>query len=108
MTRSQKTIIVFLSLIACSLLSAAGFYALRSYQVFASQPLGPALPVAGQVLPPTWTPAATSSLGMVTYAPTFSFATPTPLARVTCGGPNIMNIVAIGADSRTDTYQYGL
>ena len=108
MTRSQKTILAFLSLTACALLSAAGFYALQSYQVFASQPLGPALPVAAQTLPPTWTPAATSSLGMVTYAPTFSFATNTPAARVTCGGPNIMNIVAIGADSRSDNYQYGL
>ena len=108
MTRSQKTILAFLSLIACALLSAVGIYSLQSYQVFASQPLGPALPIAAQTLPPTWTPAPSSSLGMVTLVPTISFATNTPPARVACGGPAIMNIVAIGADSRSDNYQYGL
>ncbi len=108
MTRSQKNIIAFLSLIACALLSAAGIYALQNYQVFAAQPLGPALPIAGQTLPPTWTPAPASSLGMVTLAPTISFATNTPAARAACGGPAIMNIVVIGADSRSDTYEYGL
>ena len=108
MTRSQKNIIAVLSLLACALLSAAGIYALQSYRTFASQPLGPALPIAAQTLPPTWTPGPVSSLGMVTFAPTISFDTNTPLVRTTCGGPAVMNIVVIGADSRSDTYQYGL
>lgn len=107
MTRNQKNIIAFLSLIACALISAAGFYALQNYQAFASQPLGPALPIVAQTMPPTWTPAATTSANMVTLLPTIAFPTQTPYAG--CGsGVNVMNVVAIGADSRSDTYQYGL
>ncbi len=107
MTRNQKNIIAFLSLIACALISAAGFYALQNYQAFASQPLGPALPIVAQTMPPTWTPAATTSANMVTLLPTIAFPTQTPYAG--CGsGVNVMNVVVIGADSRSDTYQYGL
>jgi LCP family protein required for cell wall assembly len=45
--------------------------------------------------------------GLVTYAPTISIpATNTP--QPICGGVGVMNVLAIGADSRSDTYQYGL
>ena len=55
----------------------------QSYQAFASQPLGPALPIAQQTLPPTWTATpASPSLGKVTLVPTISFPTNTPAAIV--------------------------
>ena len=108
MTKTQKTILAFLSLIACILVGATGYYVLNSYQAFASKPLGPALPVAQQTLPPLWTatPPGASSAGAVTLVPTISFATNTPAPL--CGGPNIMNVLAIGQDQRSNNYQYGL
>ncbi len=109
MTRSQKYIITLLSIVACLLLLGLGYYMYSSYRVFASQPLGPALPIGQQNLPPTWTaspgPSPTSA-GLVTFVPTVSFPTATPSAM--CGGPNRMNILVIGADTRGDNYIYGL
>lgn len=109
MTKTQKTILAFLSLTACVLVGATGFYVLTSYQAFASKPLGPALPIAEQTLPPLWTATpGDPSAGMVTLAPTVSFATSTPEPRAACGGPNMMTILAIGQDQRSNNYQYGL
>lgn len=106
MTKAQKTILAVLSFIAFVLASAAGYTVLSRYRVFASKPLGPALPVAPQTLPPLWTPTPNDpTAGMVTLAPTVSFATNTPAPL--CGGPNIMNILAIGQDQRTNNYEYG-
>jgi LCP family protein required for cell wall assembly len=111
MTKSQKIILAFLSVIACALVGAIGYTALTEYQVFASKPLGPALPAAPQTLPPLWTAtpggvSANSFAGMVTLAPTISFPTNTP--QPLCGGPNVMTILAIGQDQRSNNYQYGL
>ena len=108
MTRSQKTILAFLSFTACALVSMLGFYVFQSYDAFASQPLGPALPIVAKTMPATWTPDPLTPSGMITLAPTITFPTNTPGAVVGCGGPNIMNVVVIGADSRSDNYQYGL
>ncbi|MBI5823227.1 MAG: LCP family protein [Chloroflexi bacterium] len=109
MTQSQKYIITLLSIIACSLLVGLGYFTYSRYQAFASQPLGAALPISEQSLPPTWTvspgPSPTPA-GLVTFAPTVSFPTATPSAM--CGGPNIMNILVVGADTRGDNYTYGL
>jgi LCP family protein required for cell wall assembly len=110
MTNSQKIIIAFLSIIALALLVVVGVNVGQAYNVFAAQPLGPLLPVAAQqTLPPTWTVTPGGSptpAGIVTYAPTVTFATSTPAAL--CGGPNVMNILVIGADTRGDNYTYGL
>lgn len=110
MTNSQKFIIAFLSIIALALLVVVGVNIGQAYNVFAAQPLGPLLPVAAQqTLPPTWTVTPGGSpipAGIVTYAPTVMFATSTPAAL--CGGPNVMNILVIGADTRGDNYTYGL
>jgi LCP family protein required for cell wall assembly len=111
MTKTQKIILAFLSLIACALVGAIGYTALTEYQAFASKPLGPVLPAAPQTLPPLWTAtpgssSANPSAGMVTLAPTISFATNTP--QPLCGGPNIMTILAIGQDQRANKYDYGL
>ncbi len=109
MTQSQKITIALLSVIACALLIGLGYYTYSNYQTFASQPLGPLLPVSQQSLPPTWTASpgpSPTSLGQVTLAPLVSYPTATPSAM--CGGPNIMNILLIGADTRGDNYTYGL
>lgn len=109
MTRTQKSIVTLLAIIACALLLALGYSAYQIYQTFAAQPLGPALPVAQQTMPPTWTASpgqSPTSAGLVTLAPTVAYATSTPSA--VCSGPNIMNILVVGADTRGDNYTYGL
>src|SRR5215207_6465414 len=78
MTRSQKAILAFLSLLACSLIGLAGWLWQGKWQ----QPLGPAL----QASP---LPTITANVGL-------------------CGAPPVMNILAIGADTRGDNYTYGL
>lgn len=109
MTRSQKIIIAVLSVIAATLVLALAGYASHAYRAFAAQPLGPALPAAAQTLPSTWTASpgpSPTSMGIVTLAPTISFATNTPPG--VCGGLAPMNILVIGADTRGDNYTYGL
>ena len=109
MTRTQRIVITVLTIIAVSLAAALGIYTYQMYQTVAEQPLGPVLPFMAQQLPPTWTPSpgpSPTSAGLVTLAPTVSFATTTPTAR--CGGPATMNILVIGSDARGDNYTYGL
>jgi len=103
MTRFEKIILAFLSLIACGLIGTIGMFVYRDYRAFAAKPLGPALPVAVRTFPPTWTPdpALALATGGAALLPT---RTPRPL----CGGPNVMTILAIGQDQRSDSYQYGL
>jgi LCP family protein required for cell wall assembly len=111
MTTIQKAILVVLSLIAMAVIGTAGYYVFESYQAFATKPLGPALPVVQQTLPPIWTVTPGGSLtpaGMVTLAPTISITTDTPAPAPFCGGPNVMTVLAIGQDQRTNNYQYGL
>jgi LCP family protein required for cell wall assembly len=98
--KSKKTIISGAILI---MLAIAGTQALRLYR----QPLGPtlSLPTATQNNGPTLTtfPIETNSVAdtTTTLQPT---ATPQPM----CGGPAVMNILAIGSDARGDHYLYGL
>jgi LCP family protein required for cell wall assembly len=111
MSRSQKTILTFLSIIACLLTGSVGYYAFDSYQGYAERPLGPSIPqqFTPLALPPTWTPTPGNldMVGLVTLAPTLAIpATNTPLP--VCGGAGVMNVLAIGADSRSDNYNYGL
>lgn len=107
MTRTQKTTLAILSLTACILLGFVGFYGVQAYQFYAERPLGPALPAyTPYSLPPTWTPGPMTPITNVTLAPTVSFPTATPQAM--CGGPDVMTILAIGSDQRSDNYQYGL
>jgi LCP family protein required for cell wall assembly len=112
MSRSQKTILAFLSVVACLLAGSVTMYGYTSYQTYAQRPLGPALP-QGQFtplsLPPTWTPTPgdPSMVGLVTLAPTMAIP-PTNTPLTVCGGVGVMHVLAVGADSRTDNYQYGL
>ncbi len=101
MSNTQKKILIMLALIAAVLFGSAGYFALINYRAFASQPLGPALPVSPQTMPPLWT--ASPAVGTVAVLPTSS-PTPKPL----CGGPSAMTILAIGQDQRSNNYMYGL
>ena len=111
MTRSQKITIALLSVIACGLLAGLGFYTYSNYQAFTTQPLGPALPTSQQSLPPLWTvtpgPSPTP-LGAVTLAPLITVPATIAAPSAMCGGPNIMNVLLVGADTRGDNYIYGL
>jgi LCP family protein required for cell wall assembly len=108
MSRTQKYIILFLTIFTPALIIGAGVYALQSYQSFATQPLGPVLPFTPISLPPTWTPDSNkvTQNGDVTLVATISFPTNTPQSF--CGGQAVMNIVMVGSDSRSDSYLYGL
>jgi LCP family protein required for cell wall assembly len=112
MTRPQKAILTFLSILACG----TGITAIWLWQGQWQQPLGPALRIP-TVTPfqmvPTWTPdpdAIASRQALPTNIPVLQ---PSPLPTVTanvglCGAPPVMNILAIGADTRGDNYNYGL
>jgi LCP family protein required for cell wall assembly len=108
MTRSQKNIITLLSIVACLLVALVGYYGTQLYQQYATKPLGASAPQFTPIrLPATWTPTAGTPLGAVTLAPTLVIP-PTNTPQPICGGVGVMNILAIGADSRADNYEYGL
>jgi LCP family protein required for cell wall assembly len=112
MTRSQKAILSFLSILACGTLAMAVWLWQGRWQ----QPLGPALRISTVTpfeLPATWTPdpnAVRTLQAAPTVAPVLQAS---PLQTLTpnvglCGAPPVMNILAIGADTRGDNYTYGL
>jgi len=110
MTRSQRITITVLSIVALVLAAFIGIYAYRSLRTVAQTPLGPVLPfIPTKGLPPTWTPSpgpAPTQFGAVTLAPTMPL--PTSPSGPLCGGPMLMNVLVIGADTRGDNYTYGL
>lgn len=112
MTRTQKSILSFLGLFACLTVALAAWMWQGKWQ----QPLGPALripTVTPFTLPATWTPdphvietlqAAPTVVPVVQASP---LPTDTPSVGL-CGAPPVMNILAIGADTRGNNYNYGL
>ncbi|HET9913345.1 MAG TPA: LCP family protein [Anaerolineales bacterium] len=99
MTFKKKTLLGIILL----LLAASSGLALKFYR----QPLGPALELPTPTQPdPTLTtvPTAMSVESTATEALSTQTATPQPL----CGGPAVMNILAIGSDARGQHYLYGL
>ncbi|HET6824021.1 MAG TPA: LCP family protein [Anaerolineales bacterium] len=112
MTRIQKSIISFLSILACSI----GALAFWLWQEQWDQPLGPALrigTVTPFVMPPTWTPDPDAIATLPSAPTTAPVLQASPLPTITpqlglCGAPPVMNILAIGADTRGDNYNYGL
>jgi LCP family protein required for cell wall assembly len=98
--RSKKTLLYGSILI---ILAIAGTQLFRLYR----QPLGPALelPTATQNIEPTLKtfPIETNAVG---DAPTA--LQPTATSQPLCGGPSVMNILAIGSDARGANYLYGL
>jgi LCP family protein required for cell wall assembly len=90
--------------------SFAGYYGFQTYQTRAQQPLGPSIPeFTPLALPATWTPTPgnLSSVGLVTLVPTRPIPA-TNTSMPVCGGSGVMTVLAVGADSRSDSYQYGL
>lgn len=108
MSHTQKTVLAILSFTTVLLIGAIGYSAYPYYLTYASEPLGPPLPYTPISLPPTWTPDPKQAAqnGAVTLVPTISFVTNT--AQPFCGGQSLMNILVVGADSRQDSYTYGL
>ncbi|RPJ22462.1 MAG: LytR family transcriptional regulator [Chloroflexi bacterium] len=110
MTRLQKATLSFLAVIACF-----AAVMVRAWQGKWQQPLGPALQISTVTpfqMPATWTPD-TNAIGTLPATPRVapvSQASPLPTALNVglCGAPPVMNILAIGADTRGDNYTYGL
>ena len=111
MSNFEKTIIAFLSVLAVGLIGAVLWLYLYKWQ----QPLGPALqlptvtpytisstvtPMLDATLPSTHQPASVSA----------TVAAPATSTSITgqCGMPSVMTILAIGSDTRSDKYLYGL
>jgi LCP family protein required for cell wall assembly len=123
MKRSQKLIIGLLAIAALCLSGLVVILAMQTYQSWALQPLGPRLsnstPYAAWALPATWTAspfvAATSVTPLATPIPGLT-ALPiealnpqmAPALAPQCGGPDVMHILMIGSDQRSDSYIYGL
>ena len=98
---SRKGIVFVLILFVFGI---AGLGLFRVYR----QPLGPALelPTATRTVPTLITIPVEEKSGAGTATETLptSTASPQPL----CGGPAVMNILAVGSDARGDHYLYGL
>lgn len=110
MTRTQKNILAVLSIIACGLLALVGWLGYQTYTMLWQAPLGPAIamPTSNWKLPATWTPTA-SDFNSSSLVPTITLApTSTPVESVYCGGPAVMTLLAVGTDSRSNSYNYGL
>ena len=109
MTRTQKSILTFLSIIATLLLALVGWLGYQTYTTLWKAPLGPAiaLPTSTWSLPATWTPAASNNVAGVQPAITLAPSN-TPVESVSCGGPPVMTLLAVGTDARSNSYNYGL
>ena len=111
MTRTQKSILFYLSIFVCALSGVAFWLWQGEWQ----QPLGPALRIPTVTpfeLQSTWTPdpKAIAALATSTVLPR-SQASPIPTITANvglCGAPPVMNILAIGTDARGNNYTYGL
>jgi LCP family protein required for cell wall assembly len=112
MTRTQKTILSFLSIFACSMIVLAVWL----WQGRWRQPLGPALQIPTVTpfqLAATWTADPTTIAKLQATSTFVPVSQASPLPTITpniglCGAPPVMNILAIGADTRGDNYTYGL
>jgi LCP family protein required for cell wall assembly len=105
-TKTQRAVITTLSIVACAFAGLVSTLGWRAYQQWIEQPLGAALPTSPYSplsLPATWTPAA------VRAGPQgLTLSTPTAIPSARCGGPPVMTILAIGSDTRSSGYTWGL
>jgi LCP family protein required for cell wall assembly len=102
MTSKKKTVFGIILL----LLLVSGIWAFNFYR----QPLGPALelPASTQPLPTVTTFPIEEIAVNGTATEIQPSATQTALPQPLCGGPAVMNILAIGSDARGQHYLYGL
>lgn len=86
------------------LLILVGYASWETYHDWVNQPLGAGLPTSQFTpigMPATWTPTP-GSAGIKPYLAT------TQSKRALCGGPPVMSILAIGSDTRSTGYTWGL
>ncbi len=91
----------------------SAFIGIQAVRARWNQPLAPELSLPTQAPTSTTAPVMeTSSLetieGTAESITTEILATNTPKPKPLCGGPETMTILAIGSDSRSDNYLYGL
>src|SRR5512145_1601823 len=111
MTNFQKVAMSFLTVLAIGIIGMI----IWVYQTKWKVPLGPALQIPSLTpykMPPTWTPNPDAMRALVS-TPWPVSATQTVPATATnsfgsCGLPSVMTILAIGSDTRSDKYLYGL
>jgi LCP family protein required for cell wall assembly len=84
------------------ILLIAGFQLFRLYRQPLGTPIG--LPTPTKSISPTLTVFPLETLSTPTEIQSTATSTPQPL----CGGPAVMNILAVGSDSRGNHYLYGL
>lgn len=112
LSRFERTLIVSLSLMAVILWGLVGFRLNQAWE----RPLGPQLALPTYTSAPIITPLPTPS---PTIEQINTLATPKPpltlipepfvvAERRYCGGPESMTLLAIGSDTRTTGYLYGL
>jgi len=118
MSRAEKAILIFLACIAAVLVVMVIGAALPLLQLALAwqAPLGPALALPTQTS--TYTAPASAPTWTLTREPTSEQPkatpantpepSPTPTPIISCGGPPVMTILAIGSDQRSDSYLYGL
>lgn len=113
MSRTQRSILVFLAVIACGLIVVVGWVGYQTYLSLWQAPLGPSIAMPASTpwsLPPTWTPslpAMTPLFGTPQATSTWP-PTSTPQLMARCGAPPVMLLLAVGSDARSNTYTYGL
>ena len=111
MTNIEKAAVSFLSVIALGLIGAV----IWLYQTKWQQPLGPALQLPS-VTPfkatRVWTPTPRSAVLSTPWPTSDSSALSIPATSTSttgkCGMPSVMTILAIGSDTRSEKYLYGL
>ncbi len=115
MPAARRKAITWIAIIVGAV-SIAGFVLgprmVRSWQA----PLGPALQLPTQTprletptsAPPTSTPEVVAAAPQATEPLPTATSEPTATPRPLCGGPPTMTVLGVGADSRNDSYLYGL
>jgi len=105
MKSSEKAIIATLAALALFLTSLVGYIGIQTIGFLTSRPLGPALDLPH----PTLIDSEPAPLTIATSPSSPAVAgTDTPAPGARCGGPPVMNLLAIGSDARSDSYNYGL
>lgn len=109
MSRTQKILLSILTIVICGLFAFLGTQAYGYSQRIWDQPLGPALsmPTSDWMLPATWTASPPGFMASPT-SEGLPQATNTPVPSVRCDGPAAMTLLAVGTDSRSNSYIYGL